>query len=148
MRPCAPAFYLAAKGEGKDHNVPPPHLKATDEEIIEALRITGGEYAATGLRVGMSRSGILRRIERTPALAEAREEAIKSSVEIARTCLFELVKKRHFQAIKFLLEHKDPDFRPKNEFVQDNKPVRSPEEIDAEIDSMLRKAGYKKAGDP
>lgn len=125
--------------------MPPPHLKATDSQIVDALNLTGGEYAGAAIRVGMSRSGLLRRVERSPYLKKAKEEATKAAVEVARTCLFELVKQRHFPAIKFMLEHKDPDFRPKIEFVGDNKTVRSPEEIEAELGSVIKQLGYTKA---
>lgn len=118
--------------------------KPTDKEIIDALNDSLGIVAAAAKRLTnehrrITRSGLLKRIQRSPLLSAARDDAEAIACDHAESALLKAIRDGNIKAITFFLEHRSPKYRPIVDIVPAQQ-VRSSTEIEAELASL----GFKK----
>jgi transposase len=76
------------------------------EQVIEAIRGTGGIKTTIAKRLKVSRWTVDNYLDRWVTVREAYEEECESVTDMAETNLFQEIKDRNFQAIKFYLQTK------------------------------------------
>lgn len=74
-----------------------------DWQIIEALREEHGDITAVARRLEVKRASIRDRIQSTPELKEARDEARDGAIDKAEANIFAAVENKDLEASKFVL---------------------------------------------
>ncbi len=82
--------------------MPTAHHSA--EQVIQALRDSHGLVSVAAKRLGVSRQAIYKRIETSPAVAAARDDAREAMLDVAEQALYERVKAGDSWAIVFYLK--------------------------------------------
>jgi len=80
--------------------------RATDTEIEEAIRKTGGLFALAAQRVGVSASTITRRVAKSARLQEAAREATDRQLDLAESALMKAIEAGESWAVCFFLKCK------------------------------------------
>lgn len=75
----------------------------TDEQVAQALMTCGGIIDTAAEKLGMPRSTLWSRVQRTEALQEAREEGKQKILDAAESALFKAVREGKAWATKFVL---------------------------------------------
>ena len=92
--------------------MPKGNPKVTDDQIIAALKASGGIYgpATEWLKKKTGRhlahSYLSGRVNKSSKLKKARDGIIEMNLDVAEVYLFDLIKQKKFNAIKFYLERK------------------------------------------
>lgn len=81
-------------------------MKATDAEVIAALKATGGVTAHAAKRLGLDRSGLGARIKANAELLAAQKEAEETVLDIAESVVVYHVKRKSLEAARYLLDRK------------------------------------------
>lgn len=125
--------------------------KATEKQVADAIRDAHGNVSMaakilTQAGFRYTRSGLLQRIQRSETLTQARRDA---DATLCEQCEWTVVRKalvdKDFQACKFILEHRDPRYKPQMLIEKkEDAPPRSSKEIEAE----LEKLGWRRADPP
>lgn len=79
------------------------------EQVIQAIKGTGGIKVAIARRLGVSRWTVDNYIERWVTVKDAYLEECEAITDMAETNLIQEIKDRNFQAIKFYLQTKGKD---------------------------------------
>lgn len=77
---------------------------ATDNEIIEALKRSRGVLQPAADMLGISRKTIEARVQKSPRLQAARDEAREILLDVAEQKLFSQIEEGDFRAIAFTLK--------------------------------------------
>ncbi len=93
-----------------------PHY--TQKQVIDAVIKAGGLKAPAARALQCSRHTITRYIERYPAIKEAYDDAIQSSIDLAQSKLMILIEREDWRAIRYMLSTlgKDRGFTERQEF--------------------------------
>lgn len=114
-------------------------MKATDKQIIEALKKSGGVIAFAATALGMTREVLSRRVNSSTKLKEARTDATESMVDFAEMALFEKLRQGDIRAILFTLEGKGRKrgYGKLPPVVEESTEPRNDEDIYAEMRAAL-----------
>lgn len=82
-----------------------PVLQVTKEDVVEALRASGGFLAPAAKMLGLSYKNLYQRVRNNVELQEVIEEFRESFLDIAETQLVKKMAAGDLNAIKYYLEH-------------------------------------------
>jgi hypothetical protein len=75
----------------------------TQQRVIDAIQAAKGIKATAAQSLGCSRQTVTNYIDRYPAVKEAYDEAIQTSIDLAQSKLIALVEREEWPAIRFML---------------------------------------------
>ena len=76
----------------------------SDEQICEALRKSGGIVQQAGFELGVRRASLSKRVNKSPVLMKAREDALEEFKDVAESMLFTKIREGDKIAIIFFLK--------------------------------------------
>jgi hypothetical protein len=84
-------------------------MKATNSQIIEALKKTGGFRSQAARLLNITPSALTRRLTKSAELKQADAKIRNETLDLAESKLISLIQSGSFPAIKYYLEHKGQD---------------------------------------
>lgn len=117
----------------------------TNKQIIEALRDSQGMVAVAARSLGVSRQTIYNRMEKSPEVREAIEEAREFTTDRAETKLFQAIEEGEGWAVCFYLkcQGKERGYieRQQHEHTgKDGGPIQTEDVTEMTEDELLRRA--------
>lgn len=118
--------------------------KGSDEEVAKAISEAHGNISVAAKILTKqghryTRSGLLKRIQRSDALSEARADADAAICDLAEWKVLQKVNEGDLRACFFILEHRDVRYKPTVSVEEaEAKPRRSAKELE----ELLAKRGW------
>lgn len=124
--------------------------KATDDEVEDAIRQAHGNasFAARILTQSghrYTRSGILKRIQRSERLSQAHADAKAEICDLAEWKILKKVNDGDLRACIFILEHLDPRYKPT--LAVEESEAR-PRRTSKELEELMAKRGWRRDSAP